>query len=139
MRKVLDQLASGVGREVEQDHAGATVAPKLSRGTAALDWSQDARVITRRISGLSPWPGCRVQLLDDRGETVGRLTLLRARPVAEGGTTVGAISESGAITAGNNGSVEVIDVQPEGKRPMSLADYRRGNRWVAGLRVQSIA
>ncbi len=36
------------------------------------------------------------------------------------------------------GGVELIELQPDGGKPMSLADYRRGHRWHAGLRVESI-
>lgn len=138
MLSVLSDLQSGQAREQEQDHAAATVAPKLSRATATIDWGQPARAVARRINGLSPWPGCRVQLLD-ASQCVARLTLLRARPAAGGEASgPGAITGSGVIGVAGSEAIEVLDVQPEGKRPMLLADYRRGHRWVAGMRVESI-
>jgi methionyl-tRNA formyltransferase len=137
--RVLDGLYSGTSREQAQDHARATMAPKLSRQLATIDWSQNASAIARRINGLSPWPGCRVQLVDGRGEAVGRLTLLRARSVSGASGASGQVLESGAIAAGGSTAVEILEVQPEGKRPMALADYRRGHRWVVGLRVETLA
>jgi methionyl-tRNA formyltransferase len=40
----------------------------------------------------------------------------------------------GRVATGDGG-LDVVQVQPDGKRPMSLADYRRGHRWHAGLRL----
>ncbi|HSV15294.1 MAG TPA: methionyl-tRNA formyltransferase [Tepidisphaeraceae bacterium] len=137
--RVLVELRDGIAHEREQDHTQATMAPKLSRETASIDWTHDAPTITRRINGLSPWPGCRVQLVDPAGAAISKLTLLRARALpAAPHDTPGVLQESGVITAGS-GAIEILNVQPDGKRPMSLNDYQRGNRWVAGLRVQSVA
>lgn len=48
----LDSIAA-----VEQDHAEATVAPRLKREDGQLDWDMDAREIDRRVRALQPWPG----------------------------------------------------------------------------------
>jgi len=42
---------------VEQEHARATVAPRLRKEEGELEWSMDAREIDRRVRGLQPWPG----------------------------------------------------------------------------------
>jgi methionyl-tRNA formyltransferase len=44
-------------KPVEQDHATATTAPRLQREDGALEWSEDAREIDRRVRALQPWPG----------------------------------------------------------------------------------
>jgi methionyl-tRNA formyltransferase len=44
-------------RAVAQDHALATLAPKLSREEGLLEWSMGAEEIDRRVRGLQPWPG----------------------------------------------------------------------------------
>jgi methionyl-tRNA formyltransferase len=44
-------------RGVDQDHARATIAPKLSKGEGELDWSMGAEEIDRRVRALQPWPG----------------------------------------------------------------------------------
>jgi len=41
----------------EQDHAQATVAPKLKREEGQLEWEMGAKEIDRRVRGLQPWPG----------------------------------------------------------------------------------
>jgi methionyl-tRNA formyltransferase len=44
-------------KELEQDHARATVAPRLSRDDGELEWSVGASEIDRRVRALQPWPG----------------------------------------------------------------------------------
>jgi methionyl-tRNA formyltransferase len=51
--------------EVEQDHARATIAPRLRREDGELDWSLGAEEIDRRVRALQPWPG--VTLPTSRG------------------------------------------------------------------------
>ena len=133
MLDTIQSLADGTAVETPQDHSLATMAPKLSRESAVIDWTQTPFQIARKINGLAPWPGCRVRLDDREGKEIARLTLLRARPLAP--------SKAGAgIVAGNtiDSQVEILDVQPEGKRPMTLAAYRNGYPWQDGFRVTSI-
>src|SRR5438105_687121 len=79
---VLNDLAEGRASESEQDNALATMAPKLSREFARLDWARSADELARKIRGLYPWPGCRVRVLNRSGGELGRITLVRARPAA---------------------------------------------------------
>lgn len=133
MQRVIAELANGSAVPKPQDHSAATVAKKLSRETAVIDWARPAMEVARWINGLSPWPGCRVRILDGDAE-LARLTLLRAlvNRATDGGAG-GIIQPDGSV-----GGLEILQVQPAGKRPMSLADYQRGNRWDAGLRVESL-
>jgi len=133
MLSTLQSLADGTAVETPQDHSQATIAPKLSRESAVIDWSQPPLMIARKINGLSPWPGCRVRLVDASNTEIARLTLLRARPLAP------SRGHEGKIMANTiDGQVEILDVQPEGKRPMSLSAYQNGYPWEDGLTVQSI-
>ena len=138
MLRVVDDLAAGRAVETPQDESLATSAPKLSRETALVDWSQSADMIARQIRGLSPWPGCRVRLLESDGGEIARLTLLRAKAIGNADISPGAIDDHGHIGAGNGTAIEVLDLQPEGKRPMTLADFRNGRAWGVGLSVESI-
>lgn len=137
--RTVSELAAGVARESPQDPAQATLAPKLSRESARLDFARPADELARRIRGLYPWPGCRVRVCDAEGNELARLRLARARPAADDGPRwhPGEVTSAGAIQAGV-GAVEIVECQPDGRSPMSMADYRRGHRWQAGLRVESI-
>lgn len=129
---VLQQLKSGTAREIEQDHSKATHAPKLSREIARVDWLMSSDRVARLINGLSPWPGCQVTA----SET---LTLLRARAHAESnGAAPGVLARDGSIGCAS-GCVEILEVKPVGKRAMKLADYRNGNPWNAGTRLEPLS
>ena len=139
MLRVIDDLAAGRAVEREQDHAAATLAPKLSRQSAVLDFGKPAAELACQIRGLHPWPGCRVKVLAADGKPADSIRLVRARghATATTGSTVppGTVLEDGRVATGD-GSLELVEVQPDGKRPMPLADYRRGHAWFAGMRVE---
>jgi methionyl-tRNA formyltransferase len=137
--KVLGQLAAGTAIETPQDESQATIAPKLSREASKLDFARPAAELARQVRGMYPWPGCRVRLVDVSGVELARVTLVRAR-AAEGdaGMTPGIINVNGLVSCGS-GAIEVVELQPEGKRPMSLAAFRNGHRWDANMRLESVS
>ena len=137
--RVLDELAGGTAVEVEQDEARATLAPKLSRKSAVLDFSQPAERVARTVRGLYPWPGCRVKLVDGEGGEVARMRLVRAVACGDDGPRweAGEITSAGTVQCGD-ACREVLECQPDGGRAMSMGDYRRGHRWQAGLRLVGV-
>ncbi len=55
---LIEALANFDGlRVVGQDHAAATVAPRLRKEDGELDWTMGATEIDRRVRALQPWPG----------------------------------------------------------------------------------
>jgi methionyl-tRNA formyltransferase len=127
--RVVGELERGKAIERAQDEKLATPAPKLNREAARIDWKANAREIVRKIRGMYPWPGCRVRAGKE-------FTLVRAR-ASDAAGEAGVIGTDGLVGAGN-GSVEIVEVQPEGKRPMSLVAYRNGHPWEPGMRVESL-
>jgi methionyl-tRNA formyltransferase len=98
---------------VEQDHAAATLAPKLARGDGELEWDLDAGEIDRRVRGLRPWPGVTLHLAG------GRVKVLRGRPLTGAGTPgqVLRTGPEGVEVAAGRGSYLLEEVQPPGGRP----------------------
>lgn len=139
MLRVANDLAECRAIATPQDELLATSAPKLSRKTSIIDWTQPAPIVARQICGLSPWPGCRVRLLESHGKEIARLTLLRARATQTRAENPGEIGSEGQVGTGDSSAIEVLEVQPEGKRPMSLADFKNGRGWNPGMRVESIS
>jgi methionyl-tRNA formyltransferase len=136
MLEMIDKLARGVATETPQNDADSSRAPKLSRDSARIDWSWPAERIANQIRGMYPWPGCHARLIDGSGRERARIALVRARAV-EGEGEAGTILETGTVAAGA-GVIEVLEVQPEGKKPMPLAAFRNGHPWLAGMRLESL-
>ena len=110
-----------------QDEALATYAPKISPGEERIDWGMTARAISGRVRAMSPRPGAWTTL---RGK---RLLILSARP-AEGAperdTRPGELHLDGGNprVASSDGFVELITVQPEGKKPQPASAWKNGLR-----------
>jgi methionyl-tRNA formyltransferase len=139
MMRVIKDLEAGGIKEIAQDETRATLAPKLTRQSAMIDWTLPANEIERKIRGLYPWPGCRVRLLDAAGGEGARVTLVRGRAGEGEGPRwqPGEIAIDGLVACGER-AVEILEIQPDGKRPMTLADFRRGNPWMPGMKLESI-
>src|SRR5262249_3581475 len=100
---------------VEQDHAAATQAPKLSREDGELEWSLAADEIDRRVRALHPWPGVTLPLGG------GRVQVLRRRPRAGSGRPgeVLRAGQEGVGVGAGDGSYLRREAQPRGRRPMA--------------------
>ena len=127
---VLEAHGEGRVQRVVQDAASVTLAPKLSRGDAVIDFGRTASECWSHINGLSPWPGCTVEL----GGTT--LKLLRAGPAVGEGTRGTILDADQGIVACGQGAIRLIDVQPAGKKPMSFAEFARGRELKTGEAVR---
>jgi methionyl-tRNA formyltransferase len=125
-------------RPVPQNDARATLAPKLTRETARIDWAKDARAIAGLIRGLDPRPGAWTEL---RGAEIKlftpKVTEARFPGTGEPGEVLAA-DGSLVIATGpsrdGSGSLEVFEVQPAGKERMPTKDWLRGARLKSGAR-----
>lgn len=127
--ETLARLGSIVPRS--QDHAAATLAPRLKKSDGAIDWRRSARDIVNLVRGCNPWPGATTTT------PAGMLTLWRARVIATTpmppGTLVAHDDTLGI--AGADGLVLPVDVQPESRNAMRWGDWLRGARLRAGDRL----
>jgi methionyl-tRNA formyltransferase len=132
MVETLAGLAEGtlIGRK--QDEAQATLAPILTREDGAIDFSRTARQIYDRWRGFEPWPGAHTRL---RGK---KLIVHRMHVGAEDGIEAGVLRvarDEMAVGCGSGGSVVFDEVQMEGKRRMSAAEFLRGFQIRSGERL----
>ncbi len=132
MVETLAGLAAGtlVGRK--QDEAQATLAPILTREDGVIDFSRTARQIYDRWRGFQPWPGAHTRL---RGK---KLIVHRMHVGAESGIAEGVLrvlGEEMAAGCGGRGSVVFDEVQLEGKRRMSAAEFLHGFQVCSGERL----
>lgn len=133
---VLAQHADGTVAYAEQDESGVTLAGKLGRDDAVLDFARGADWCRRRINGLSPWPGVAVEI---NGQ---RVKLLRADAQEQGvdgdGAAIGTLVDAdGGLVVCADGLLKLIDVHPAGGKPMAWIDFARGKRVEAGVVLTS--
>ena len=123
----------GAAMEEAQDHARATYAPKVDRATAHLDWSLPALEVARWIRGLDAAPGA----WSRHGEGTVKLFAPRVEVHSgEPGTVLEADPEVGLLVAAGQEAVRIREVQPQGKRRMTAADWIRGRGIEVGQRLQ---
>jgi methionyl-tRNA formyltransferase len=110
-----------------QDHARASLAPKLKREEERLDWSCPAEVAARKIRAFDPRPGAWTWC---RGK---ELKLFGARVVSEAGTPGRVLAAGDALlVACATGAVEVSEVQPAGRARMAARAFLNGRGVAVG-------
>lgn len=117
---------------VPQPDEGSTYASKLSNDDARIDWSLPASSINNRIRAFSPRPGA-WSLLNGK-----RLKILKARVLDGTGSDPGTLAitpEGGLMIDAGTGSLELEEVQPEGRSRMTAREYVRGYRPQTGTRL----
>jgi len=128
--ETLHAIENGI-KPVPQDHSLATSAAKLTKSEAQIDWSENAENIVNKILGFAPNPGATAKF---RGEV---LRITKAH-LSEQSLPVGSISLlGGSVLVGTSTSaVELLEVTPAGKKPMSAAAWANGARFTAGETIE---
>jgi methionyl-tRNA formyltransferase len=136
--RTLADLAAGRATRMPQDAAAVTFAPKLCKENGRISWNLTAVEIERRVRGLHPWPGCFTTIPKRAGSTGAseRVKILRADALdfssgAVAGTIL-EIGENGPLVQTGRGALRLLDVQPEGGKPMNAAAFLRGHPLQAG-------
>jgi methionyl-tRNA formyltransferase len=117
----------------QQDHAQATLAPILKKEDGLVDFSRTGGELLNRLRGFQPWPGAYTKF---RGKNlqVWRLTVLERRlPLSE----MRVEGENLLVGCGENTIVELLELQLEGKKRTSAADFIRGYRPLPGEKLGS--
>lgn len=135
--RVLDHFAHDQLQPETQDDTQATGAPKLCKADAFVDFSQSAEVVRNRIHGLNPWPGIKAAWVDAAGEVKLQLSLCRVKAIAcDHNAAPGTIIENHHIACGQ-GAIEIVELQPPGKRPMSMQQFTNGRDVKVGDKLVS--
>lgn len=130
--RALEDLMMGMLRPVKQDPGEATYAPMLKKETGLIVWTKPAVEIERLVRGLDPWPGAYTAF---RGEV---LKIWKAAFKEGKGGIAGEVlyvSKDGISVVADEGVVVIKELQPEGGRRMSAADYLAGHRLKTGDRL----
>lgn len=126
----MPRIAAGDYARVPQDHSEATHAPKASKEEAKLDFFREGAEEYRRFRAFTPSPGAWLQT------RFGTLRVSECRYREESGQPGEALQVKGTLLVGfGAGSIELLQVQPEGKKRLTGKDFANGARLKPGDRL----
>lgn len=122
--QTIDDIAAGVAQRTPQNHAAATNAPPLTKEMAVFSFDAPARRLHNLVRGMNPWPAAYFLC----GEKKVKVLRTQCDDAAQGepGTV---LSTKPLRVSCAQGALTLIEVVPEGSRPMT------GEAWAAGRRL----
>lgn len=135
MVETLRKLERGDIKPRPQDHAQATLAPRLKKEDGLINWSMPAEELERRVRGLIPWPGAYTSF------RAKKLRIWRAdvaaadsEPVPAPGTI---LVKAGRLAVACGGETQLLlhEVQMEGRKRVSARDFINGSRVQSGEKL----
>jgi len=137
MVETLEGLAAGSITPQKQDDSAATSAPILTREDGRMDFTQSAMTIYNRWRGFQPWPGTWTTL-NGKKLTAHQLMPIEAGSLMSGPEYPGEVvvdQQRLFIGCGEASWLELVEVQLEGKKRMTAADFLRGHALQPGDRL----
>jgi methionyl-tRNA formyltransferase len=131
--KTLRGLEQGSVHPVPQEHSLATLAPILKKEDGQIDFSRTATEIHNRLRGFQPWPGASTQFRGKNLKIIAAQPWPEKIPLAPG--ELRWREEKLLAGCGSETVLELLEVQPEGKKPISAREFVNGYRPAAGERL----
>jgi len=110
---------------VPQDHSGATKAPPLKKEMGLLDWHKPAQELHCLIRGLDPWPSA-FTFLDGKRYRLFSPKIVNKISDAKPGTVLLA-DRDGILVATGDKSILIRELQPEGKKRLTVESFLCGH------------
>lgn len=115
---------------VVQDEQKATFAGKFSKEDGGLDWSKPALRLEREVRAFNPWPGSYTHFAWHDRRMLLKVHRAKALDAVLDAPAPGSLVDAPAgrliVAAGEGTQLELLQVQPEGKRAMSAEEFSRG-------------
>ena len=124
-------LAAGSAHEEPQDDSAASYAAKITREEGTIDWTLPAALIHDRVRGLQPWPLVSARL--DNHRYLLHRTLPHADSVAAAPGTIVEAAGDQLVVATVRGTLQILQLQPEGRRVLNSREFLAGYRIRPGM------
>ena len=124
MVETLRGLEAGSLQPRPQDNSQASLSPILKKEDGLVDFSRPAAEIFNRIRGFRPWPGAHTKFRGKNLQIIKARPATDALPLAELHATLDRLM----VGCGHKTSLELLELQLEGKNRSSAADFVRGYR-----------
>jgi methionyl-tRNA formyltransferase len=128
--KTVDQIADGKAIYVEQDHAKATLAPKLKKSDGFLDFTEPAEILARKIRGFWPWPSASADYVSQKTGKSIRVTFAMAEIVplpTPSPLSPGTFDENLNVICSQD-ALKITRIKPAGSALMDFKDFVNGRQ-----------
>ena len=126
------KLENGSARATPQDENLSSHAPMLSKELSPTDWGKTARQLHDQVRGLYPWPSA-VAVLDGIRCKIIRTSLLEEETDQQPGTILQADKKGLRVACGDSRILEILELQPDGKKVMTAAAFLMGHPIQTGI------
>ena len=127
--ETLEKIENGTLEREKQNDSLSTYASMLSKEEIMIGWNLSAQNVHNKVRGMNPWPVA-AALFGGK-----KLKIFKTRITSQEGSPSEVLSVSPPVVACGENSVELVEVQLEGKKRMSAADFFRGQRINVGDRI----
>jgi methionyl-tRNA formyltransferase len=132
----VEKLSQGPVTEEPQPDAGVSYADRITKSDSPIFWWRAAHEVHNQVRGLHPWPLASTSIGGHR------LLIVKTR-MSEGpapasaipGTVLEAESDRFVVAAGH-GTIQILELRPEGRRTMAARDFMAGRRIAVGARME---
>jgi methionyl-tRNA formyltransferase len=140
--EIVEKMKAGLVSGVKQDNALVTKAPKLTKENGQIDWSRTAVQAAHQIRAMQPWPTA-YTFLHRQGNAPLRIMIARTGKIiaasagsepALPGRVWGGDGTAIWVFTGGNEALQVLELQPAGKKRMAASEFLRGHPLQAGDR-----
>jgi len=128
----IDDILDDKARFVDQDHSKATYAKKIDKKEGQINWKEGAKNIIGKINGLFPIPGA---YFSYNGE---RYKILKGKIGNGTGKFGEVISDKLEIACGNNQSIQILEIQRQGKKPQQIGEFMLGSKIKKGSILSNV-
>ena len=132
--EVIRRYEAGHLPRLKQDERLATPAPKLAKGEGTVRFHQPAASVRNRVHGLTPWPGCTIELA---GQNL-RLTRVEVASELALDEPPGVLLADHTVAC-SPGAIRLLSVQPPGGKLMSFEAYCNGHEVLPGAVCASLS
>ncbi len=133
VRSLID-IKAGVAPRIVQNDEEATMAPMIKNEDAQINWNRSVQQINDHIRGITPIPGA-FTIFEGKRWKILKADVLHESP-GKPGTILGTEFNTIRVSAAD-GVIEILELQPEGKKPMKAAAFLRGFKPQDGAACES--
>lgn len=128
------KISNGEFKPVAQLEEGTTYATKIENDEAKIDWTKGASEIALQIRGLSPFPGAFTVTEGLRLKLFMAVARPDVPPLSPPGTVLSCEPEGITVQCGN-GRILITELQLEGKKRLSAAEFNKSSALSPGVRL----